>query len=82
MRHPGRIAAAVLILTPGVATNACPVCDSEQGRQVRAGVFDEGFAHNTLETIAAFPVVVGVIVALYAALPNPHRAQDGDRDAA
>lgn len=49
---------------------ACAVCDSELGRQVRAGVFNSGFAPTTLAVLAPFPFFLLAIVLVRFALPK------------
>jgi hypothetical protein len=53
----GAVAAAAW-LTPATAL-ACPVCETETGRQIRAGIFGAGFAHDVLLSVLPF-VVMGV----------------------
>ena len=52
------------------AAVACPVCDSETGGRVRAGIFDEHFARNLLAVVLPFPVVAAVAAAIHFGLPS------------
>ena len=45
---------AVLLLATSEA-GACPVCHSELGAQVRAGIFGSSFGWNLLRVLAPFP---------------------------
>lgn len=49
--------------------SACPVCDRETGRQVRAGLFDEDFGFNLLATSLPFVVFLGIAAAIHFELP-------------
>lgn len=52
-------------LAPWAVADACPVCQTENGRQVRAGIFNEDFGSNLLATLLPFPVVLGIAAALH-----------------
>lgn len=59
-------AIAVLLMTLiGTEAAACPVCDGETGREVRAGVFDESFGSNLLATLLPFLLVAGVAATIH-----------------
>jgi hypothetical protein len=66
--------AAALVLTWGPSASACPVCHTETGRQVRAKLFDEGFGSALVQTLAPFPVLLGIVAALHFGLPSRARA--------
>ena len=65
------MAARVLINTLVIAAAfarplaACPVCDGETGRVVRAGVFDADFGRNVLAIAAPVAVVAGVAAGVH-----------------
>jgi hypothetical protein len=40
---------------------ACPVCDTETGALVRAGIFDGRFVPTLLAVAAPFPVLVAAV---------------------
>ncbi len=40
---------------------ACPVCETETGRQIRQGIFHAGFGDNAFLTVLPF-VVMGLAV--------------------
>lgn len=52
---------------------ACPVCDRETGRQVRAGIFDADFAFNLLATVLPFGIFLGITAAIHGRSPAPNR---------
>jgi len=45
--------------------DACPVCDSPTGQEVRAGIFDGRFGLTWLEVAAPFPVLLAILAALH-----------------
>ena len=57
MRLPRTIAALCLGL-PAWAAHACTVCDSRNGQQLRAGLFDGHFLHTALLVGAPVPALV------------------------
>jgi hypothetical protein len=56
----GAVALAAVALGPAVA-RACPVCETEAGRQIREGIFGPAFGSNFLITIVPFAVVVALV---------------------
>lgn len=57
-------ALAVLVVLWSASAEACTICDSPTGQQVRAGILDGRFALTWLEVIAPFPLLallLGVI---------------------
>jgi hypothetical protein len=59
-----RVFVACCLLGPGQAL-ACPVCESETGQQIRAGIFDERFGRNVLLVLSPFPVLAALGAALH-----------------
>lgn len=57
------VVAALLALAP--AADACLVCNSETGEEVRAGMLDENLARGVLATLLPFTVVVGVVYVMH-----------------
>jgi hypothetical protein len=45
--------------------SACPLCDSETGREVRAGIFGDHFGRTLAGVLAPFPVFVLVVAGLH-----------------
>lgn len=60
--------------------SACAVCDSELGRQVRAGVFNSEFAPTTLAVLAPFPLFVLAALLVRFALPLLMAPSDKPRE--
>jgi hypothetical protein len=63
---------------------SCPVCHTQTGEQVRAGIFNPSFGWNLLATALPFPVFAGVVAWLYFGVPtqrpkhDPVLAQDSE----
>jgi hypothetical protein len=74
----GAVAAGVT-LSPSAA-RACPVCHTETGSKVRAGIFGEDFGSNLLLTLLPFPVLAGLVLLAHYAFPNP-KAENSPRRA-
>lgn len=74
---PTVCASATLLLASAATAAACPVCDSDAGRTVRAGIFGDDFGTNVLLTLLPFPVLFGVVALIHFAFPNP-RLSVGD----
>gem|GEM_PF-3586447 len=64
---PRLLAAAILFgrLAPPTVADACPICASETGAEVRAGIFNEDFGWNLLVTVLPFPLMLGIAAALH-----------------
>ncbi|MES2568866.1 MAG: hypothetical protein V4710_02290 [Verrucomicrobiota bacterium] len=56
------------------AARACPLCASETGRQVRAGIFNEHFGATLLAVLSPFPLLLLVLAALHYGLPRMGKA--------
>jgi hypothetical protein len=50
--------------------HACTVCDSRNGQQLRAGLFDGHFMHTLLLIAAPAPVLVATVLLLHLAMPD------------
>ena len=74
-------AGAVLVL-PAPSAGACPVCDRETGREVRAGIFDEHFGFNLAATVLPFGVLLALTAAIHFGWPGWHRPPEGSRPVA
>jgi hypothetical protein len=72
-----RVSSVVCALAAETAVLGCPVCDSEQGKEVRAGVFDEQFGSNLMRVLLPFPIAAGVLGTAYVLLPTPRRRDGG-----
>jgi hypothetical protein len=49
---------------------ACPLCDTETGRQVREGIFGQDFGKNVLLTLAPLPILLGIMALVFWAIPD------------
>ena len=70
-----RIATCALALSTFAAAEcaACPVCHTETGKEVRAGIFDDDFGKNVALTLAPFPLLIGVVALIHFGVPAPKR---------
>ena len=53
---------AVLFFT-ALTASACPVCNTETGQEVRAGIFNENFTSTLAATMAPLPVLLASMFA-------------------
>lgn len=53
---------------------ACPVCGSETGQQVRAGLFNSDLGVNLLATCLPFALLLGVAAAVHVGWPGRRRS--------
>lgn len=53
-----RAAASLLLLLSVAPARACPICDSEQGRSIREGLFDGRVLINVSSLLAPFPFII------------------------
>jgi hypothetical protein len=56
------VAAAACVLATHAAVQACPLCHSELGAQVRAGIFGAHFLADLLAVLSPFPVLALAIL--------------------
>lgn len=59
----------VIVLVWASFVQACPVCNSETGCQVRAGIFNEEFGPKLFLTLLPFPVFLGIVAAIHFGFP-------------
>lgn len=50
---------------------ACPYCDSEIGREVKAGIFNGDFALNVALTLLPIPILLIVVGVIHFGMPRP-----------
>jgi len=60
---------ATAFLSPAT-TFACTLCDTDTGRQVRAGIFGEHFWSTLAGVIAPFPIMLLAVAAIHFAIPE------------
>jgi len=71
--------AALALLVP-LAAGACPVCRSETGRAVRAGIVDSAGAATVAALLAPFAVLAAIVLVLHFGWPvrrGPREGRDG-----
>ena len=74
--------APVLVVVAGLGggrAGACPVCDSDTGRQVREGLVDGDFARNALAVVLPFAAAGGIIAAVHFGWPLNRRRHGNGR---
>jgi len=61
-----------MIIIRASAAEACPVCDTTTGQQVRAEIFGEAFLPTLFSILAPFPVLLALIALVnFALTPRP-----------
>lgn len=66
-----------VVLVVASTAPACPLCESETGRQVRAGIFDDDFGKNVVLTLLPFPVLAVIVALIYYGPPAIRRPHGG-----
>ncbi|MES2467472.1 MAG: hypothetical protein V4675_09245 [Verrucomicrobiota bacterium] len=58
-----------------MAASACPLCNTETGQQVRAGLFNDEFWPTFLMVLLPFPVLLILLAAMHSGLTRlDHRS--------
>lgn len=57
----------------GASAYGCPYCESEVGRKVAAGLFNENFGYNALLTLLPIPVFLAIVGVIHFGVPRPRR---------
>ena len=65
-----RVFLTFILLTTASNLVACPVCNTETGKQVREGIFGPNFYKNVLVIAAPFPLVLGLIALAFRIIPD------------
>lgn len=52
------------------AAHSCPICHTQTGQQVRAGLFDSGFGWNLFVTGLPFPIFAAAVIWVYFSKPK------------
>lgn len=73
MRSLAAVIGALLRATPALA---CPLCESENGERVRAGIFDADFGYNLLAMALPFSVLLGIVALIHFGWSWPKGAPD------
>jgi hypothetical protein len=61
---------AIALLLMATGAQACPVCNSATGAEVRAGILDGRFLQNLLLAGLPFPVIVALVAMIYFGFPR------------
>jgi hypothetical protein len=56
-------------LLPASPVWACPLCESETGERVRAGIFAADFGYHLAVTLLPFPVFLGITALIHFGVP-------------
>lgn len=57
---------SLLFLSVGLpSATACPYCETETGKQVRAGIFNDQFWNNVMLTLLPLFVLLGIVALIY-----------------
>jgi hypothetical protein len=70
MRHSPWIGACATWFFGASPVWACPLCRSDTGRRVRAGIFNADFGENLLVTLLPFLVFLAVVAWIHFGLPR------------
>jgi hypothetical protein len=60
----------------GQPAAACPLCDSDTGRQVRANLFGPDFGTNLATVLLPFPGLLAMVVLVRAATPGRQKSYE------
>jgi len=60
----------VILMAAASSAFGCPVCDSDVGIAVRAGIFNDSFPLTFLKVFAPFPVLGLALYAVNRCLPD------------
>ena len=79
VRRPFSIAVAALAIQAAVVrpAAACPVCDTDTGRAVRAGILGEDFGRTLVAVLLPFPILFGVVAVIHLGGPRIPGAKHG-----
>ena len=63
------IMSVLAVLAAASTAIACPVCDTDTGQQVRAGILDENFGSTLVTVLLPFPILLGVVAMIHFGWP-------------
>lgn len=67
--------AAWAVTTMPLPALACPMCESEIGQQVRAGIFDDTFGKKLVLTLLPFPILIALVAFIHYGPPTLRRTR-------
>jgi hypothetical protein len=56
--------------------SACPVCGTDTGEQVQAGILDGNFKSTLFAVLLPFPILLGIVALIHFGWPLPARRTD------
>ena len=60
------VTSGLIVLSVGLrSATACPYCETETGKQVRAGIFNDQFWSNVTLTLLPLVVLLGIVALIY-----------------
>lgn len=60
------VISGLIVLSVGLpSATACPYCETETGKQVRAGIFNDQFWSNVTLTLLPLFVLLGIVALIY-----------------
>ena len=65
----GRITTLAMTLPWASSAAACPLCESETGERVRAGIFNADFGHNLAVTVLPFSAFLAIVALIHTGWP-------------
>lgn len=81
MKSPAQaVGVVVTLLVSRSVASACPVCESETGRQVQAGIFNAQFWPNVFMTLLPFPVLLVIVALIFFDLTIPWKKSHSAHD--
>jgi hypothetical protein len=60
---------AALLSLGASSARACPLCESETGERVRAGIFDADFGYNLFATVLPFSASLAIVTSIHYGWP-------------
>jgi hypothetical protein len=60
---------AAMLFLGASSARACPLCDSETGERVRAGIFNAEFGYNLLATLLPFSAFLAIVTSIHYGWP-------------
>ncbi len=72
------VTAFVMLLAWAPRVRACPLCESETGRRVRAGIFHADFGYNLLVTMLPFGVFLAILGLIHFRPTRPGITTEGN----
>jgi hypothetical protein len=66
MNWRAMVLTGLLVLSAGLpSATACPYCETETGKQVQAGIFNDQFWSNVMLTLLPLFILLGIVALIY-----------------